>query len=119
MGIFMGWPHYIEQHEAVDSLVEQILDDDSDASDPAPTGPVVHPGAGNWSGTLLNGLLAHRSELSVVPRAGIVHRLDAGTSGLMVVAKTVSAQLDLVRQLQQRIVVREYWAIATGVAPDA
>ena len=82
-----------------------------------PPGLVVHPGAGNWSGTLLNGLLAHQPALAAVPRAGIVHRLDAGTSGLMVVAKTVSAQLDLARQLQQRSVVREYWAIVTGVAP--
>ena len=81
-----------------------------------PAGLVVHPGAGNWSGTLLNGLLAHQPALAAVPRAGIVHRLDAGTSGLMVVAKTVSAQLDLTRQLQQRSVVREYWAIVTGVA---
>lgn len=84
-----------------------------------PAGLVVHPGAGNWSGTLLNGLLAHRADLSVVPRAGIVHRLDAGTTGLMVVAKTLAAQLDLVRQLQQRSVVREYWAIVTGIAPAA
>jgi len=84
-----------------------------------PAGLVVHPGAGNWSGTLLNGLLAHQPSLSMVPRAGIVHRLDAGTSGLMVVAKSVSAQVDLVRQLQQRQVVREYWALAAGVAPGA
>jgi 23S rRNA pseudouridine1911/1915/1917 synthase len=84
-----------------------------------PPGLVVHPGAGNWSGTLLNGLLAHQPALSVVPRAGIVHRLDAGTSGLMVVAKTLPAQLDLTRQLLQRSVVREYWAIATGIAPPA
>jgi 23S rRNA pseudouridine1911/1915/1917 synthase len=82
-----------------------------------PPGLVVHPGAGNWSGTLLNGLLAYRPELSAVPRCGIVHRLDAGTSGLMVVAKTVPVQLDLVGQLQQRTVVREYWAIVTGIAP--
>jgi 23S rRNA pseudouridine1911/1915/1917 synthase len=82
-----------------------------------PPGLVVHPGAGNWSGTLLNGLLAHDPALSVVPRAGIVHRLDAGTSGLMVVAKTLAAQLDLTRQLQQRTVLREYWAIVTGEAP--
>jgi len=84
-----------------------------------PPGRVVHPGAGNWSGTLLNGLLAHEPGLSVVPRAGIVHRLDAGTSGLMVVAKTREVQLDLVRQLQHRHVVREYWAVVTGVAPSA
>lgn len=82
-----------------------------------PAGLVVHPGAGNWSGTLLNGLLAHAPALAGVPRAGIVHRLDAGTSGLMVVAKTLAAQLDLTRQLQQRSIVREYWAIVTGLAP--
>jgi 23S rRNA pseudouridine1911/1915/1917 synthase len=85
-----------------------------------PAGLVVHPGAGNWSGTLLNGLLAYDPRLAVVPRAGIVHRLDAGTSGLMVVARTPAAQLDLVRQLQARTVVREYWAVVSGtVAPSA
>jgi len=84
-----------------------------------PAGLVVHPGAGNWSGTLLNGLLAYDARLERVPRAGIVHRLDAGTSGLMVVARTAAAQLDLVRQLQARTVVREYWALASGaVAPS-
>jgi len=84
-----------------------------------PAGLVVHPGAGNWSGTLLNGLLAHAPSQAALPRAGIVHRLDAGTSGLMVVAKTLEVQLDLVRQLQQRQVLREYWAVVTGVAPGS
>ncbi|HEX7156442.1 MAG TPA: RluA family pseudouridine synthase, partial [Burkholderiaceae bacterium] len=79
-----------------------------------PAGWVVHPGAGNWSGTLANGLLAYDARLARVPRAGIVHRLDAGTSGLMVVARTVEAQLDLVGQLQRREVIREYWALASG-----
>lgn len=84
-----------------------------------PAGLVVHPGAGNWSGTLLNGLLARDSGLSEVPRAGIVHRLDAGTSGLLVVARTPAAHADLVRQLQERSVLREYWALAAGdVAPS-
>ena len=64
-----------------------------------PAGLVVHPGAGNWSGTLLNGLLFHAPQLAGVPRAGIVHRLDKDTSGLMVVGKTLAAQTDLVRQL--------------------
>jgi 23S rRNA pseudouridine1911/1915/1917 synthase len=84
-----------------------------------PPGLVVHPGAGNWSGTLLNGLLAHDARLAQVPRAGIVHRLDADTSGLMVVARTLQAQTDLVRQLQARTVLREYWAIAIGEVPSA
>jgi 23S rRNA pseudouridine1911/1915/1917 synthase len=84
-----------------------------------PAGLVVHPGAGNWSGTLLNGLLAHDPRLSGVPRAGIVHRLDAGTSGLLVVARTPQAQWDLVQQLAARSVVREYWAVVAGaVAPS-
>jgi 23S rRNA pseudouridine1911/1915/1917 synthase len=84
-----------------------------------PPGLVVHPAAGNWSGTLLNGLLAHDDSLAQLPRAGIVHRLDAETSGLMVVARTLRAQTDLVRQLQDRTVTREYWAIVLGEAPPA
>lgn len=79
-----------------------------------PAGLVVHPAAGNWSGTLLNGLLHHAPALASVPRAGIVHRLDKETSGLMVVAKTLQAQTDLVRQLQARTVKREYLALVWG-----
>jgi 23S rRNA pseudouridine1911/1915/1917 synthase len=81
-----------------------------------PPGLVVHPGAGNWSGTLLNGLLAYDPRQAALPRAGIVHRLDADTSGLMVVARTAAAQVNLVRQLQARTVTREYWAIVHGAA---
>jgi len=84
-----------------------------------PAGLVVHPGAGNWSGTLLNGLLAYDPRLAALPRAGIVHRLDAGTTGLMVVARTAAAQRELVRQLQARTVAREYWALVAGaIAPS-
>lgn len=79
-----------------------------------PAGLVVHPAAGNWSGTLLNGLLDRYPELTSVPRAGIVHRLDKETSGLMVVARTLQAQTDLVRQLQARSVKREYLALVWG-----
>jgi 23S rRNA pseudouridine1911/1915/1917 synthase len=79
-----------------------------------PAGLVVHPGAGNWSGTLLNGLLHHCPQLAGVPRAGIVHRLDKDTSGLMVIGKTLAAQTDLVRQLQARSVKREYFALVWG-----
>jgi 23S rRNA pseudouridine1911/1915/1917 synthase len=79
-----------------------------------PAGLVEHPGAGNWSGTLLNGLLHHCPQLSGVPRAGIVHRLDKDTSGLMVVGKTLPAQTDLVRQLAARTVKREYFALVWG-----
>ena len=79
-----------------------------------PAGLVVHPGTGNWEGTLLNALLHHAPELAGVPRAGIVHRLDKDTSGLMVVAKTLTAQTALVRALQARTVTREYVALAAG-----
>ena len=79
-----------------------------------PAGLVVHPGSGNWAGTLLNALLHHAPGLAAIPRAGIVHRLDKDTSGLLVVAKTLAAQTDLVRQLQARTVKREYVAVATG-----
>jgi 23S rRNA pseudouridine1911/1915/1917 synthase len=79
-----------------------------------PAGMVVHPGSGNWDGTLANALLHYAPELATVARAGIVHRLDKDTSGLLVVAKTAIAQTALVRQLQARSVHREYLALATG-----
>lgn len=79
-----------------------------------PPGLVVHPGSGNWQGTLLNALLAHAPQLAAVPRAGIVHRLDKDTSGLLVIAKTLTAQTDLVRQLQARSMSREYVAVVHG-----
>ena len=79
-----------------------------------PAGLVVHPGSGNWSGTLMNALLHHVPGIAEVPRAGIVHRLDKDTSGLLVVAKTIEAQTDLVRQLQARTVRRVYLAVAAG-----
>ena len=80
-----------------------------------PAGLVVHPGAGNPSGTLVNGLLHLRPELSAVPRAGIVHRLDKDTTGLMVVAKTLSAHHALVEQLSERRVRRCYQCVVGGV----
>ena len=84
-----------------------------------PAGLVVHPGSGNRQGTLLNALLHHAPQLAGIPRAGIVHRLDKDTSGLLVVAKTLEAQTDLVRQLQARTVKRHYLALAHGsVARD-
>lgn len=79
-----------------------------------PVGLVVHPGAGNRTGTLLNGLLHLYPELEAIPRAGIVHRLDKDTSGLMVVAKTLIAHKSLVEQLQARTVKREYLALVQG-----
>ena len=80
-----------------------------------PAGLVVHPAAGHQDGTLLNALLHHCPELAKVPRAGIVHRLDKDTTGLMVVAKTIESQTDLVAQLQARTVSREYECVVNGV----
>jgi 23S rRNA pseudouridine1911/1915/1917 synthase len=77
-------------------------------------GLVVHPAAGNYTGTLVNALLNHIPELINLPRAGIVHRLDKETTGLMVVAKTLEAHTDLVAQLADRTVSREYEAVAVG-----
>ena len=79
-----------------------------------PAGLVTHPGAGTWSGTLLNGLLHRYPELATVARAGIVHRLDKDTSGLLVVARNEIAQTHLVRQLQAHTVLREYVALVHG-----
>jgi 23S rRNA pseudouridine1911/1915/1917 synthase len=84
-----------------------------------PPGLVVHPGAGNAEGTLLNALLHHDTTLAKLPRAGIVHRLDKDTSGLMVVAKTEAARQHLIEQLKQRTVTREYVAIVNGVMKAA
>jgi len=80
-----------------------------------PPGMVVHPGAGNPEGTLLNAVMHHAPSLEAVPRAGIVHRLDKDTSGLLVVAKTDAVRLRLVRELQARRVKREYLALVRGV----
>ena len=80
-----------------------------------PAGLVVHPAAGNHDGTMLNALLHYAPELVHVPRAGIVHRIDKETSGLLVVARTLTAQADLVEQLQERSIEREYEAVAIGV----
>jgi 23S rRNA pseudouridine1911/1915/1917 synthase len=92
-----------------------VYEDDTILVINKPADLVVHPAAGNWSGTLLNALLHHLPQLADVPRAGIVHRLDKDTSGLLVVAKTLAAQTSLVRQLQARTVKREYRAIVWGI----
>lgn len=80
-----------------------------------PAGLVVHPGAGNPDGTLMNALLFHCPDLRLLPRAGIVHRIDKDTSGLLVVAKTLPAHTDLTAQLAEKSVYREYEAIVCGV----
>jgi 23S rRNA pseudouridine1911/1915/1917 synthase len=101
--------------QAEEMALDIVYEDDAILVINKPAGLVVHPGSGNWSGTLMNALLHHAPQLQVVPRAGIVHRLDKETSGLLVVAKTLEAQTDLVRQLQARTVKRHYLAVVEGV----
>ena len=103
-----------ERWEAEDIPLDVIYEDETILVVNKPAGLVVHPAAGHASGTLLNALLAHDSDFASVPRAGIVHRLDKDTSGLMVVAKTLLAQNHLVNQLQARTVSREYEAVVFG-----
>jgi 23S rRNA pseudouridine1911/1915/1917 synthase len=95
--------------------LEIVYEDDELLVINKPAGLVVHPGSGNWQGTLLNALLHHSPQLAAIPRAGIVHRLDKGTSGLLVVAKSLRAQTELVRQIQARTVKRDYLAVVHGV----
>ncbi len=99
--------------EAMDLPI--VYEDDAVIIVNKPAGWVVHPAAGNLQGTLLNALLHHAPELAVLPRAGIVHRLDKDTSGLLVVARTLAAHHHLVEQLQAREFLREYEAIACGI----
>lgn len=101
------------QAEAID--LDIVYEDDALLVINKPAGLVVHPAAGHQDGTLLNALLHHAPELAKVPRAGIVHRLDKETTGLMVVAKTIESQTDLVAQLQARTVSREYECVVVGV----
>jgi 23S rRNA pseudouridine1911/1915/1917 synthase len=91
-----------------------IFEDDSIIILNKPAGLVVHPGAGNMEGTLLNALLHHDPHLATLPRVGIVHRLDKNTSGIMVVARTLPAHTSLVQQLQNRSMHREYDTVVQG-----
>jgi len=101
-----------ERWEAEPVELDVVYADDDIIVIDKPAGLVVHPGAGTPGGTLLNGLLYHYPELAQVPRAGIVHRLDKDTTGLMVVARSLTAHTSLVNQLQtRRILVIRWWAI--------
>ena len=104
----------IGEHAAEALELDIIHEDDQVLVINKPAGLIVHPGAGNPAGTLLNGLLNHLPALATIPRAGIVHRLDKDTTGLMVVAKTLKAHHHLVSALQARNVTREYEAIVAG-----
>ena len=101
--------------EAEDIPLNIIYEDEQLIVINKPAGMVVHPAVGNYSGTMLNALLHYAPELEAVPRAGIVHRLDKETSGLLVVARTLQAQKLLVEQLQARSFLREYDAIVNGL----
>ena len=103
----VGW-------QAQDIPLDIVYEDDTILVVNKPAGLVVHPAAGHAEGTLVNALLAHAAELALLPRAGIVHRLDMETSGILVVARTLSAHHRLVEQLQARTVKREYCALCIG-----
>jgi 23S rRNA pseudouridine1911/1915/1917 synthase len=103
-----------ERHAAQNINLNIVFEDEYILVINKPAGLVVHPGAGNANGTVLNALLSHAPDIASVPRAGIVHRLDKDTTGLMVIAKTVPAQTHLVEQLQARKISREYEAVAYG-----
>lgn len=94
--------------------LEIIFEDESLLIVNKPAGLVVHPAVGNWNGTLLNALLNHDPNLETLPRAGIVHRIDKETSGLLMIAKTLQAHNSLTEQLQDRDITREYLAITRG-----
>jgi 23S rRNA pseudouridine1911/1915/1917 synthase len=94
--------------------LEIIFEDESLLIVNKPAGLVVHPAVGNWNGTLLNALLNHDPNLETLPRAGIVHRIDKETSGLLMIAKTLQAHNSLTGQLQDRDITREYLAITRG-----
>jgi len=97
-----------------DIAIDVVYEDEDIIVVNKPVGLVTHPGAGNWTGTLANALLHYEPLLATLDRAGIVHRLDKNTSGLMVVARSELAQKNLVEQLQTHAVSREYSAIVYG-----
>lgn len=112
-------PRHEVPFEGEDIPIDAIFEDEHLLVLNKRAGWVVHPAAGNWSGTLLNALLFRHPAAKQLPRAGIVHRLDKDTSGLMVVAKSLDAYHALVEQLAQRQVGREYMALCHGVVPGA
>lgn len=114
VSIYPDVPVVEQQHMPEAILLDIIFEDETLLIINKQAGLVVHPGNGNRQGTMLNALLHHLPQLEHVPRAGIVHRLDKDTSGLLVVAKTIEAQTSLVRQLQQRTVKRDYLALVLG-----
>ena len=107
-------PPELDRWEAQAIPLNVVYEDEAVLVIDKPAGLVVHPGAGNTDGTALNALLSHAPELAGLARAGIVHRLDKQTSGLMVVAKTEAVRLNLIEQLEARSVSRTYMTIVEG-----
>lgn len=108
-------PNSNHLHDAAEDIPLDILFEDEEIIIiNKPAGLIVHPGAGNQRGTLLNALLHHYAPLQDLPRAGIVHRLDKDTSGIMVITKTLTAHTHLIRQLQERTIQRQYVALVYG-----
>ena len=104
----------VVEYDPEDIPLDIVYEDDAILIVNKPAGLVVHPAVGNWSGTLVNALLNHVPSLDTLPRAGIVHRIDKDTSGLLMVAKTLQAHNSLVEQLQERSIHREYLALVKG-----
>lgn len=104
-------PEIVITFEPENIALDIIFEDEDILIINKPAGLVVHPAVGNWSGTLLNALLYHAPQLETLPRAGIVHRIDKDTSGLLMIAKTLQAHNSLTEQLQERSIHREYQAI--------
>jgi 23S rRNA pseudouridine1911/1915/1917 synthase len=110
-----AWLESVSEDEPEPMDLDIVHEDDDLLVINKSAGVVVHPAAGHADGTLMNGLLHHHPALEALPRAGIVHRLDRDTTGLMVVAKTLRAHKSLVEQLQARSLFREYDALVAGV----
>lgn len=107
-------PEVVITSEPENIPLDIVYEDDSLLIVNKPAGLVVHPAIGNWRGTLVNALLHHEPKLDTLPRAGIVHRIDKDTSGLLMIAKTLQAHNSLTEQLQEREITREYLAITRG-----
>jgi len=104
----------VMEDDAEDIPLDIVYEDEALLIVNKPAGLVVHPAVGNWQGTLVNALLNHEPKLNILPRAGIVHRIDKDTTGLLMVAKTLQAHNSLVEQLQERSINREYLALVKG-----
>ena len=121
MGDVLTLDTVLENHSVdlpEDIAIDVVYADDAVLVINKPAGMVVHPGAGNRTGTLVNALLFHYPEQAHLPRAGLVHRIDKDTTGLLVIARTKAAQLNLTEQLKRKSVYRHYQCVALGAPYD-